>query len=89
MITVFGEGRGLRVVWLLEEMALAYRLRPVDLVGRRRERPGVSCHQSRRVHTRNPGWRRHDGRVDCDHGVSDGPLRADAARAGPARSRLL
>jgi glutathione S-transferase len=32
MITVFGEGRGLRVVWLLEEMGLAYRLRPVDLL---------------------------------------------------------
>jgi glutathione S-transferase len=31
MITVFGEGRGFRVVWLLEEMGLAYRLRPVDL----------------------------------------------------------
>jgi glutathione S-transferase len=32
MVTVFGEGRGLRVVWLLEEMGLAYRLRPVDLL---------------------------------------------------------
>ncbi|HEX4098634.1 MAG TPA: glutathione S-transferase family protein [Caulobacteraceae bacterium] len=32
MITVFGEGRGIRVVWLLEEMGLAYRLRPVDLL---------------------------------------------------------
>jgi len=31
MITVFGEGRGFRVVWLLEEMGLAHRLRPVDL----------------------------------------------------------
>jgi glutathione S-transferase len=31
MITVYGEGRGFRVVWLLEEMGLAYRLRPVDL----------------------------------------------------------
>lgn len=31
MITVWGEGRGLRVVWLLEEMGLAYTLRPVDL----------------------------------------------------------
>ncbi|WP_316168264.1 MULTISPECIES: glutathione S-transferase family protein [unclassified Bradyrhizobium] len=31
MITIFGEGRGFRVVWLLEEMGLAYRLRPVDL----------------------------------------------------------
>lgn len=31
MITVFGEGRGFRVVWLLEEMGLPYRLRPVDL----------------------------------------------------------
>lgn len=31
MITVFGEGRGIRVVWLLEEMGLPYRLRPVDL----------------------------------------------------------
>lgn len=33
MITVFGEGRGFRVVWLLEEMGLPYRLRPVDLLG--------------------------------------------------------
>jgi glutathione S-transferase len=32
MITVFGEGRGLRVVWLLEEMGLPYRLRRVDLL---------------------------------------------------------
>ncbi|WP_315756436.1 MULTISPECIES: glutathione S-transferase family protein [unclassified Bradyrhizobium] len=32
MITVFGEGRGFRVVWLLEEMELPYRLRDVDLL---------------------------------------------------------
>lgn len=32
MITVFGEGRGFRVVWLLEELAIDYRLRPVDLL---------------------------------------------------------
>ena len=32
MITVFGEGRGFRVVWLLEEMGVPYRLRPVDLL---------------------------------------------------------
>ena len=32
MITVFGEGRGFRVVWLLEELELDYRLRPVDLL---------------------------------------------------------
>jgi glutathione S-transferase len=32
MITVFGEGRGFRVVWLLEEMGLDYWLRPVDLL---------------------------------------------------------
>jgi glutathione S-transferase len=32
MITVFGEGRGFRVVWLLEEMGLSYGLRPVDLL---------------------------------------------------------
>src|SRR5215469_647967 len=31
MITVYGEGRGFRVVWLLEEMGLPYRLRDVDL----------------------------------------------------------
>ncbi|MHC2437478.1 hypothetical protein ACVMB0_004853 [Bradyrhizobium sp. USDA 4451] len=31
MLTVYGEGRGFRVVWLLEELGLAYRLRPVDL----------------------------------------------------------
>jgi glutathione S-transferase len=39
MITVFGEGRGLRVVWLLEEMGLAYRLRPVDLLAGVEEDP--------------------------------------------------
>ncbi|HEY5008217.1 MAG TPA: glutathione S-transferase N-terminal domain-containing protein, partial [Caulobacteraceae bacterium] len=32
MITIFGEGRGFRVVWLLEEMGLPYRLRRVDLL---------------------------------------------------------
>ena len=32
MITVYGEGRGFRVVWLLEEMGLAYTLRRVDLL---------------------------------------------------------
>lgn len=32
MITVYGEGRGFRVVWTLEEMGLAYRLRPVDML---------------------------------------------------------
>ncbi len=32
MITLYGEGRGFRVVWLLEEMGLPYRLRPVDLL---------------------------------------------------------
>ena len=32
MLTVYGEGRGFRVVWLLEELGLAYRLRQVDLL---------------------------------------------------------
>ena len=32
MITVFGEGRGFRVIWLLEEMGLPYKLRSVDLL---------------------------------------------------------
>jgi glutathione S-transferase len=32
VITVFGEGRGFRVIWLLEEMGLPYRLRRVDLL---------------------------------------------------------
>ncbi|RVT93394.1 glutathione S-transferase family protein [Sphingomonas crocodyli] len=32
MITVWGEGRGFRVVWMLEEMGLPYRLRDVDLL---------------------------------------------------------
>jgi len=32
MITVYGEGRGFRVVWLLEEMGLPYSLRDVDLL---------------------------------------------------------
>ena len=30
MITVWGEGRGFRVIWLLEEMVIPYRLRDVD-----------------------------------------------------------
>jgi glutathione S-transferase len=32
MITIWGEGRGIRVAWLLEEMGLPYKLRPVDLM---------------------------------------------------------
>lgn len=32
MITLWGEGRGFRVSWLLEEMDLPYRLRDVDLL---------------------------------------------------------
>src|ERR1700742_3659214 len=32
MITVWGEGRGFRVIWLLEEMGIPYRLRSVDLL---------------------------------------------------------
>jgi len=32
MITLWGEGRGFRVAWLLEEMGLPYRLRSVDLL---------------------------------------------------------
>ncbi|MGE3397500.1 MAG: glutathione S-transferase family protein [Sphingomonas sp.] len=31
-MTLYGEGRGFRVAWLLEEMGLPYRLRPVDLL---------------------------------------------------------
>ncbi|HEY6870595.1 MAG TPA: glutathione S-transferase family protein [Novosphingobium sp.] len=31
MLTVYGEGRGFRVVWLLEELRLPYCLRPVDM----------------------------------------------------------
>jgi glutathione S-transferase len=32
VITLYGEGRGFRVAWLLEEMGLPYRLRQVDLL---------------------------------------------------------
>jgi glutathione S-transferase len=32
MLTIYGEGRGFRVVWLLEELGLPYRLHPVDLM---------------------------------------------------------
>ncbi|HVU19924.1 MAG TPA: glutathione S-transferase family protein [Rhizomicrobium sp.] len=32
MITVWGEGRGFRVVWLLEEMGIPYQIRQVDLL---------------------------------------------------------
>lgn len=32
MLTLYGEGRGFRVAWLLEEMGLPYRLRPVDML---------------------------------------------------------
>lgn len=32
MLTVYGEGRGFRIIWLLEELGLEYRLRAVDLL---------------------------------------------------------
>lgn len=32
MLTLWGEGRGLRVAWMLEEMGLPWRLRPVDML---------------------------------------------------------
>jgi glutathione S-transferase len=32
MLKVYGEGRGFRVVWLLEELGAAYKLHPVDLL---------------------------------------------------------
>ncbi|GGL61190.1 glutathione S-transferase family protein [Wenxinia marina] len=32
MITVYGEGRGFRVLWMLEEMGLPYRLVDIDLL---------------------------------------------------------
>lgn len=32
MLTVWGTGRGFRVIWLLEEMGLPYRIRPVDML---------------------------------------------------------
>jgi glutathione S-transferase len=32
MLTIYGEGRGFRPIWLLEEMGLPYRLRSVDLL---------------------------------------------------------
>ena len=38
MLTVYGEGRGFRVVWLLEELGLPYRLRPVDLLAAENDR---------------------------------------------------
>ena len=82
MITVFGEGRGLRVVWLLEEMKLAYRLRSVDLIA------GVE--DDAEFLAVNPAGfipAIQDG-VDRDHGVPDGSLRTNAAGARPARSDL-
>ena len=51
MITVFDEGRGFRVVWLLEEMGLPYRLRPVEcakVLAR-----ALRCHPAALVF---PGW---------------------------------
>ena len=72
MITVFGEGRGFRVIWLLEEMGLAHRLRPViSLPALRKTRS--FWRSTLRVHSGDSGRRRHHGRVDCDHGVADGP----------------
>jgi glutathione S-transferase len=32
MITIDGEGRGFRVIWLMEEMGLPYKLRSADLL---------------------------------------------------------
>ncbi|MFQ3455632.1 hypothetical protein PMN64_20310, partial [Bradyrhizobium sp. UFLA01-814] len=46
MLTVYGEGRGFRVVWLLEELGLAYRLRPVDLLAAGGGGGGVGARQT-------------------------------------------
>jgi glutathione S-transferase len=88
MITVFGEGRGFRVVWLLEEMGLAYRLRPVDLLAGVEKDPEFLAI--------NPGGfipAIQDGDVTMVESIAIieylMALRADAARSGAARSRLL
>jgi hypothetical protein len=85
MIVVFGEGRGFRVVWLLR---LAYRLRSVDLLAGVEKDPEFLAINPGGVHTRNTGRRRHNGRVDCNHGISARSLWANAARAGVAQCRL-
>ena len=47
MLTVYGEGRGFRVVWLLEELGLAYRLRPVDLLAVENDRDFLAINAAR------------------------------------------
>ena len=88
MITVFGEGRGFRVVWLLEEMGIAYRLRPVDLLAGVEKDPEFLAINPAGFIPAMVDRRRDDGRVHRDHGIPDGALRADAARPRSARSRF-
>jgi glutathione S-transferase len=61
MITVFGEGRGFRVVWVLEEMGLPYQLRPLDLLAGVENDAEYLTINPRWVHPGDPGRRRHDG----------------------------
>jgi hypothetical protein len=77
MITIFGEGRGFRVVWLLEEMRLAYRLRPVDLLVGVENDPAAPPHarRNRPIRLESADW--PDGEV--------GPSAVSLGRLSPHR----
>lgn len=80
MITVLGEGRGLRIVWLMEEMGLAYRLSPANRIvtlesdPARRHRAGADFAQADQI----PGH-------DADRLVIDPTGAIPAVRDGNVR----
>ena len=88
MITLFGEGRGFRVAWLLEEMGLPYRLRPVDLLaGLENDAEFLAINPAGFIPAIQDG-ETIMVEIDRDHGISDGAIRPDPACPGRARPRL-
>jgi hypothetical protein len=83
-MSISNDGEGGRVIRLLEEMGLAYRLRPVDLLPASRKTRN-SWPSTPPVHPGDHGRRRHDGRVDVVHTA---PLLGPRPK-GPTRVRCF
>ena len=82
MIKVFGAppSRGVRVLWMLEEMGLPYELRRVDFANRFEDRDFLACSPTGSL----PGLEDGEVRMMESAAIIEylGPLRSDAARPG-------
>ena len=87
MLTVYGEGRGFRVIWLLEELGLAYRLRPVDLLAVENDRDFLAINPAGFIPALQDG-ETIMVEIDRDSSVPARPPRLRFACRRPGRSRL-